>query len=161
MRLATLAGSIVVLVLVSGCEEDSVGLGDETFSATLTGGGEVPAVTTAASGDVDFAHDVSEAELEFSLSVDDMTDITAAHIHLGEPGENGPVVAFLFDPAAPITVNALTIISSGEITAGDVNTAQGFDGTFASLMEEIRAGRAYVNVHTVANPDGEIRGQIM
>jgi hypothetical protein len=64
---------------------------------------------------------------------------TAAHVHLGAVGLNGPIVF-------PLTVGAGTLSATYTPTAGD--------------LANLRAGNWYVNVHTVANPGGEIRGQL-
>ena len=90
-----------------------------------------------------------------------IADATAAHIHSGAPGSNGDVRVTLFTGQAtgggtgtaspPMTGQ----LATGTFTASDV---QGI--SFETLVEEMRAGNAYVDVHTMASPDGEIRGQI-
>jgi len=84
-----------------------------------------------------------------------------AHIHLGARGQNGPIVAFLlpFD-AAGVDFEEGDEIAEGKLTDADVIERPGFDGTVAALVERMRQGRAYVNLHTTAFPAGEIRGQI-
>lgn len=79
--------------------------------------------------------------------------ITQAHIHVGPADGNGPAAVFLFGPADP---------GSDGLDFSDTVTAASLLGDFtaASVVEAIMAGNAYVNVHTEANPPGEVRGQI-
>jgi hypothetical protein len=49
-----------------------------------------------------------------------------------------------------------TVNASGTFTAS--NVASG--GTLAAVLDAMRSGGAYTDIHTAANPDGEIRGQI-
>jgi len=82
--------------------------------------------------------------------------MTAAHIHLGAAGSNGPVIAFLFGPNAAGT-NAIT--QSGDLTAANlVGPLAG--KTWAEFTAALNSGQLYVNVHSIANPGGEIRVQI-
>jgi hypothetical protein len=53
------------------------------------------------------------------------------------------------------------VIAGGVLTDADVVALDRFDPTIDSLAARMRQGRAYVNLHTTANPSGEIRGQIV
>ena len=147
-----LAAAVIVAALVAGAILPGRATAQSTFSATLSGDAEVPAVTTDASGS--FTATIADGALDFSLT-SDATGITASHIHLGGPDENGGVVAFLFGPADPAVD---TVDTSGTITVDDLLDvlAGDWDGFVAALND----GTAYVNVHTEANPPGEVRGQI-
>lgn len=118
---------------------------DLSYKAMLSGGNEVPPIETAASGMGMFTYNMDTKELMYEISVADIVDITAAHIHAGVAGENGPVVFGLFDgtgtfdPENPI---------SGSVTL-DMDQQ-------AMLVNKA----LYVNVHTTAYPGGEVRGQI-
>jgi hypothetical protein len=85
-----------------------------------------------------------------------------AHIHLGPVGETGPVVVWLYPDGPPpqeIPGRFDGVLAEGTITSENlVGPLAG--ATLADLIDEIQAGNAYVNVHTVQNPPGEIRGQI-
>ena len=85
-------------------------------------------------------------------------DVTQAHIHVGAEDGNGPVVAFLFGFVAEgVTTNG--VLATGTITSDDlVGPLAGM--SLADLVAALDSGGAYVNVHTLANPGGEIRGQI-
>ncbi len=146
----------------------------------LTGANSVPPVDTRASGRACFAlvgagHEgdqedvkarstltaftaVSEPRLDFAMTVKKITGVTQAHIHLGPPGVSGPIVAFLFDSPTPTgTVNGL--LSSGTIRPADL--VGPLAGNWAGFVADFEGGQLYVNVHTVAHPQGEIRGQIV
>jgi len=109
------------------------------IKVTLTGDQEVPSVKGAGNGTGTI---IIGADKSVSGSVK-TTGIagTAAHIHEAAPGKNGPVVI-------PLTKNGDTYA----VPAG----AKLSDAQFASF----KAGNLYVNAHTAANPDGEIRGQL-
>lgn len=126
-------------------------LSGDRFVAALGGANEVPAVMTDATGVTTFAADTDT--VDHLTLVYDLVGTTAGHIHLGDPGENGPVVTFLYGPAAAMNVDG--ILSSGSVGAMDLVA-----GTIGDLLDVMRGGFAYVNVHTVDNPGGEIRGQI-
>ncbi|MGH9196767.1 MAG: CHRD domain-containing protein, partial [Acidimicrobiia bacterium] len=93
------------------------------------------------------------------LTVLQGVDVTQAHIHCGEPGENGPIVVFLAGLAPRgIDVDGNWIRDASFSDRHITNPACG--ETLAELAQAMREGRTYVNVHTVANPGGEIRGQL-
>lgn len=132
-------------------EEDDNGDDDERkFRADLSGDEEVPAVDTDASGEIEMELDDDGTELEYELDVDDIVDVVAAHIHMGEEGENGDVV---------VTLEHDDDRSEGTITEDHLEGPLA-GGELADLIELIEDSNAYVNVHTEENPDGEIRGQL-
>jgi hypothetical protein len=128
------------------------------FKAMLSGGNIVPPVKTMASGEASFHLGMDGKALAFKLTVSGIRDITAAHIHIGKKGENGPPVVFLFHgPEKGGLFNGT--LAEGTITAKDLfGPLKGL--TVKDLMAEIDSGDAYVVVHTEQNPGGELRGQI-
>lgn len=134
------------------------------FTADLSGSQEVPAVTTTADGRGSIKIEEADDEIRFKVRVDDMTAVTQAHLHCAPTGQNGPIVAFLsglipggFDQdglLAAATLKDANIVA----TAADcqLNAIADID----DLVEAIRAGNIYMNVHTIAHPTGEIRGQL-
>ncbi len=84
--------------------------------------------------------------------------MTAAHIHLGAKGKNGPPVANLFTGPKKEGIFSGTL-ADGTLT--DENLMGSLAGKpLSSLVDMIKKGNAYVNVHTDKYPDGELRGQI-
>ncbi len=106
---------------------------------SLTGASEVPAVTTTASGSGTVT--VKDCAVSAKITTTGMTP-TAAHIHEGAAGSNGPVIV-------PFT-------KTGDNTFEAPVAAKFTDAQCASY----KAGRTYVNVHSAKNPGGEIRAQL-
>ena len=147
-------GIAILTVLASSLALSATG----TFKATLTGKEEVPAVTTAAEGSAVFELSADGKALAYVLTVKDIENATAAHIHAGKVGENGGVVVGLF--AGPKKEGKFSgELAKGTITADKLTGSLG-GKTVADLVEMLRSGGAYVNVHTTRNPPGEIRGQV-
>jgi hypothetical protein len=130
-----------------------------TFHAILEGDEEVPPVDSDAKGAAIFRTSNDGTELNYTLIVANIEDVTAAHIHLAPRGENGDIVAFLFDPAEPIEGRTNGVLAEGTITSEDL-VGPLAEATLSELIDEMEAGNTYVNVHTVEHPSGEIRGQI-
>jgi hypothetical protein len=155
---------VVVALAAAGATALATGGGGKNFSTKLTGFQEVPAISTGASGSFDAKLDGDELTYELSYSGIEGGTAVAAHIHLGQRGVNGGVIAFLCGggdkPACPATAGTVT----GVIDPADVigPAGQGIaPGEFDELINAMRAGVTYANVHS--DPmwlGGEIRGQI-
>ena len=144
---------MVVALLVSS---DLVAAQGADFVADLSGSQVVPPRETDATGQATFRLSPDANALTFELSVTDLEDVIASHIHCASIGENGPVGVSV-SGGAPGLVNGL--LAQGIITAPDTRNGCGW-ASFASIVDGIRSGNTYVNVHASANPLGEIRGQI-
>jgi hypothetical protein len=119
----------------------------QTFTAKLTGKDEVPPINTQATGMAQFQLSSDGKELNYDLSTTNLQGFMMAHIHQGKSGENG-------QPVAPLQMG------KGKVSSSD------FQGPLAGkqisdLVDLMKNGGAYVNVHTNQNQNGEIRGQIM
>ncbi len=124
------------------------------LKATLSGGQEVPPVVSAGIGSALVTPSDDLSSLDFTLITANLLNTTAARIHVGPPGVDGPII---FDLATGLFGSPVT----GTLTAADLQPQplQGIN-TLADAARAILSGRAYVNVHTGANPAGEIRGQL-
>ncbi|MGH9979703.1 MAG: CHRD domain-containing protein, partial [Nitrososphaeraceae archaeon] len=130
----------------------------QDYDANLTGDAEVPPVTTNATGLAELEVNDDGDEMSFDIQVEDMEGATQAHIHQAREGVNGDVVVGLFNSTEPTDVNDGTL-EDGDFTAEDfVGPLQGQN--MSDLVDLMDNGQAYVNVHTEANPGGEIRGTI-
>jgi hypothetical protein len=131
----------------------------QEFSANLTGDAEVPPVTTNATGSAEFNLNDDGDEMSYDLEVEDIEGVLFAHIHQGSDSENGPIVVTLFNATDGPTDEIDGTLESGDFAAEDFEgPLQGQNMT--DLVDAIESGQAYVNVHTEANPPGEIRGTI-
>lgn len=130
----------------------------KTFVAHLRGSNEVPPVVTDATGSAHFRLSKDGTTLNYTLVVENIRRATEAHIHLGRKGQNGPIVAFLYG-LNKRGVSARRGVVRGTISAKDlVGPLAGHP--LHALLHAMIFGNTYVNVHTVQNPEGEIRGQI-
>ena len=109
-------------------------------SIALSGAQEVPPVTTQASGtgsiSVGYDKAVSGSVTTTGIAA------TAAHIHVGAAGSNGPVIV----PLAKTSDNTWSVPAGSRLT----------DAQYDSY----KAGNLYVNVHSAKNPGGEVRAQL-
>jgi hypothetical protein len=124
--------------------------GQTLFRATLSGANETPARATAATGSAGFTIDGDR--VLYAIEAHQITNVLLAHIHSGAAGVNGPVRVDLFLGPVKEAVNGRLV--EGSFTAADVRGV-----TYETLIEQMRTGAAYVNVHTTQYPSGEIRGQ--
>lgn len=113
-----------------------------SWTAKLEGSQEVPPVTTSAGGSVSFTFDDASKVLSGTITITGLSDtnVTLVHIHSGAAGQNGPVEATLGQP------------SSGTIQVNQTLTA--------AQEAALDKGELYVNIHTAANQNGELRGQL-
>jgi hypothetical protein len=160
-------------VIAAGCAMAfGVGAaGAETVQARLKGVNEVPSVSTGASARFRATIDAAAGSINWELEYAGLqADATQAHIHFAQRHTTGPITVWLCGSATnpgpagtqPCPARAGTI--SGTITAANVlaspATQQLPAGGFAQLVDAMRAGATYANVHTTVSPGGEIRGQI-
>jgi len=154
-------------VLVGGL---AAAQGFKQVRVELTGRQEVPAVSTAATGELRATIFNDDSALTYELSYAGLEGtVTQAHIHLGQHSVNGGIAVWLCSnlasPPTPAGVQACPLAGTitGTITAADVvgPAGQGVaPGQFAELLAALRDGLTYVNVHTTLVPGGEIRSQI-
>lgn len=137
---------VAAILFATGCSQTSgrqtsSRMGAESASTpALTGAQEVPAVNTQASG-VSRIAVIGDKTVTGSVEVRDL-NATAAHIHQAAAGQNGPVIITLEKTADNVwSVPGNTILSSAQFDA-------------------YRSGNLYVNVHSAAHPNGEIRAQL-
>lgn len=132
------------------------------FTANLSGNESVPQVDTQAKGNATFNLSDDGTVLHYKLMVENIENITMAHIHLAPAGMNGPVVAWLYPKMPPAVL--IPGLFSGLLAEGDITSAN-LTGPIAGqplnvLLESMMKENTYVNIHTGKYPDGEIRGQI-
>lgn len=131
------------------------------YSALLSGDNEVPPVASDDRGRAALVDFGTELWATITIQPGSASTVTAAHIHAGQPGDNGPVLAVLLDAAGFPELGGGRLVQSF-VTDADlaVVDAAAFDGNYSTLIRMLKAGEAYINVHTSENPAGEVRGQI-
>jgi hypothetical protein len=154
---------IASLTLGGECDDDDDPMGpdeDPEFEASLTGAAERPdPVTTDATGDAGI--DFDEETVRYFIEVEDITDVTLAHIHVGDANTAGPIVVELFNAGGtPVSFTTRGTLVDDTFTEADIQAAGGIE-TLGDLLDAMEAGNTYVNVHTSANEAGEIRGQLV
>ena len=119
----------------------------QTFTAKLSGSNEVPPVTTSATGMAQFQLTADGSQINYKLNATNLNNFMMAHIHQGKASENGPPVT------APLSMG------SGKITASDLQGPLA-GKQLSDLINLMKTGGTYTNIHTQTNQNGEIRGQI-
>jgi hypothetical protein len=140
LRRGSLTAAIALVAAFGGFATAAVAQGTVKQDVVLSGSNEVPPVTTTASGKGTVTVN-ADRSVAVSVTVTGMTP-TAAHIHEGAAGANGPVVV-------PFT-------KKGEDTFVAADDAKLTESQYASF----KAGNLYINVHSAKNPGGEVRAQL-
>ncbi|MCO8245745.1 MULTISPECIES: CHRD domain-containing protein [unclassified Haladaptatus] len=134
----------------------------ELFSTrTMMGEGEVPSNDSDGQGVAVFRR-TTDGTLDYGLLAFELeAPVTKAHIHVGKPGENGPHVVSLIDADATgeQTVHGANAIATGAISDDDL-VGPYEESSLDKLVSEMADGNTYVNVHSEAYPEGEIRGRL-
>lgn len=179
-KILSLAGCCVLLVAAGAIadrgENDGRGrMEGEKIHANLIGWQEVPSI--ASGGTAVFRARIADDDKSFDweLTYSGLTDVTQAHIHVGERAVSGNIFVWLCGNSPPLATKPAGVQAcptsagtiTGTATAADVipsaaaTAAQSIaTGEFSKVLDAIRAGVAYANIHTLAHPPGEIRGQI-
>ena len=165
MTRLSIVTALLGLLLFSGMAQG------ENIDARLLGYNEVPSVATVAHGEFRARINRDDQSIDYDLTYDGLQgSVRQAHIHFAQPHVNGSIVIWLCGTASfpgPAgtqvcpqggTING-TITSASVITAS-TSSQQVDAGDLDKVIAAIRAGAAYVNVHTDPSPGGEIRGQI-
>jgi len=147
-------------LLSAGCNDATEG--KELFQADLSGDNEVPARSTGASGACGFV--LTGNRVDFSISTKGLSSpVVGAHIHIGAAGANGPVRVPFIGPnlAGTNTVTPFNAPDPGILIENSFGASDVTGGlTLDDVVNAMRSGNAYCNVHTTTFPGGEIRGQI-
>ena len=121
------------------------------YGGPLSGAQEAPPVVTSATGQGIVVISADGSTVTYLVTYSGLSGtVAAAHIHTGAVGIAGGVILPLTAGPSPMTgtLTAANFAASGSVT------------TFAQAVAAIRAGTTYFNLHTAANPGGELRGQI-
>ncbi|MVN74844.1 CHRD domain-containing protein [Hymenobacter sp. HMF4947] len=143
--------ALAALTLTTACKKNDDSTPTPAVSTTmqvsssLTGAQEIPAVTTSATGAMTGTYDTSTRVLTYAVTYAGLSSApTGGHLHLG-----GPTVA-----SGPVSI-AFTNVATSPITGTVTLSTTQADALLAS------GGGMYVNLHTTANGNGEIRGNVV
>ncbi|MGH7048219.1 MAG: CHRD domain-containing protein [Stellaceae bacterium] len=164
------AGCVALWGGVAHADEYSARLSGFNVTGGL-GAGETGAILTNATGRLQLDLDRTSQTATYTLSFSGTTSaVTMAHIHLGKVHVAGGIMVWLCQTTAKQSPVASTPYCpatggsvSGTITAASIVAIPGQNvtaGNFGELVAALATKTAYVNVHTVNFPAGEIRGQI-
>lgn len=154
------------LALAAGASGSAGGHGREgsrdEFEATLSPDEAVPPEYEPApcgEGAATFRIRESEERIDFDLRLDDVQGVSGIHLHRGTAGENGPHVAEIFngEPTGDVG-DFFSLSATGSITADD--RSHEFDGSFGEVVDLIREGRTYLQVHRGEEGTEVIRGAL-
>lgn len=134
----------------------------ENHRTHLTGDEEVPPNDGRGQGQAVFKVSGDGSSVSFRLMIANIENTLMAHIHLAPAGSNGPIVVWLRPSGPPpqlVPGRFDGVYAEGTFTAANlVGPLAG--RPLSDLVDAMRAGNTYVNVHTTQFPPGEIRGQI-
>jgi hypothetical protein len=151
--------------------------GDEEVFTPATVGGPTPA-DSRAQGEAVFRVSDDGSSVDFRLIASNIDNVIMSHIHCGRPGENGPIRMWLYPNIGPSGAQGPNgsgphdgVLASGTFNPTGVTCPASAVGTLMPLLDAMRAGLTYVNVHTNDGvdgtntgpgdfPGGEIRGQL-
>jgi hypothetical protein len=167
-RRIRLAAAVAVVAIASVTTVAVAGGGNQVRER-LTGDQEVPVVLTGAEGT--FKATISSDRVDYELQYEGLEgNITQAHIHIGQRLANGGIAVWLCGTATnpgpagtPICPPSPATVTDSFTAADVVGTAatQGIaPGEFDELVDAIRDGFTYANVHSSLSPGGEMRGQL-
>ena len=131
------------------------------FQAVMTGRAEVPPNSSTGVGLGSFLLSRDGTTLYYSLEVTGASSpVSATHIHQGRRGQTGEIVVNLCGAGSAPGCGTEGVIVTGSITAGSlVGPLAGHP--LSDLLNALRSGTAYANVHTVNIGTGELRGQVL
>ncbi len=153
--LSVMLAAALVLAFAAAAQAN---MGKKHYTAKLTG-----LDGSKASGKATFKLSEDGTTLHYKITASNIENLTMSHIHLGPPGKDGPVAAWLYPSGPPPTMK--DGMFEGTLAEGDIK-AENLQGDLkgkplSALIEKLDAGEAYANIHTKGKPGGEVRGQIM
>ena len=160
-RVALVAFAFIAVTTLARADH---GRGKNSLKASLDGYHEVPAVSSTGTGELRLRINADDS-IDYELTYADLegATTTASHVHLGQKSVNGGVSFFLCGGGGRPACTPGSGSFSGTVTAANIigPAGQGIaPAEMAEVLEALRSGVTYVNVHTDKHPGGEIRGQI-
>lgn len=164
---------LISLVAAAACFAIPAQAADSVFTAAMDGAQCLPEpIRTAATGTVELRLSADSKKINYKITLDKLLNPSQADLHIGAASQNGQPVVKLWPlgDAAAKRGEVTGVLAEGSFDAGDF-TGPMTGSPMSDLLDEIRAGNTYVNVHTYDGVDppysgpgdyrvGEIRGQL-
>ena len=166
--------SLTIIALVA-CSSSALAQPGKKIDESLSSFEEVPALSTPGGGTFRARIAKDGSAIAWELSYRNLeSDVIMAHLHFENETNNGPIVVWLCDntgngpagiqdcPEQPATIDGTIVaadVSSTGASAAAIAAGLGA-GELDELIDAIRAGAIYVNVHSESRPGGEIRSQL-
>jgi len=163
---------LVTLAAALSCFAFPAQAAETVFVAKMDGAQIQPEpVKTSATGEVVFRLSADGKKVAYKVTVEKLSNVSAADMHLGSESQNGPLVVKLWPQGAPAKKGEFSgVLAEGTFDAADFQGSM-VGSPMSDLAEELKGGRVYVNVHTSDGKDppnsgpgdyrlGEIRGQL-
>ncbi len=161
-----------VFGVTGGSQADVItDFGSIYFAATVTAAQEGSTITSPGSGTFTGALHKGNGAFDYAATITGLdlggqtastTDnVTAAHFHLGAPGTNGGIVFGFIGTPNNETDNDTVVNAAAGTIKGQWDASEGNGTTLTAQVANLMTGQLYFNVHTSANPGGEIRGQVL
>lgn len=163
MRFKQLTAALLITAFTfSACEKRNEVEGTESLNITMSGAQEAPPVTTTATGSIVGTYDKAARVFTYTVQWSGLSGpVAGMHVHgPADPGFNAGILQ--------------NIIASGSVSGGvtiaNPGAAYGTSGSISGRLNvdnvkikeaELLAGKYYINIHTAANPGGEIRGNLV
>ncbi len=144
------------------------------FRTTLSSAEEVPpagvVIISTAEGKVKIKVDEKSRTAKYDLKITEpINNVLQAHLHRGASGSNGPIAVWLYPSAPPLSL--IPGVTEGRLARGEFGPSNlcfsstapyctNGVGDWDRFVADLESGNVYANVHTVAYPGGEIRGQL-
>jgi hypothetical protein len=172
LAMPTIRHILVTLAAALSCCAFSAQAAEMVFVAKMDGAQNLPEpIKTPATGEAILKVSADGKKVAYKVTVDKLTNIGSADLHLGGESQNGPLVVKLWPHGvAPKKGEFSGVLAEGTIEPGDFLGSMA-GSPMSDLIEELKAGMVYVNVHTNDGQDppnsgpgdyrlGEIRGQM-
>jgi hypothetical protein len=152
--------AVLAIAVVGIACSDDVSPPVTEWDAVLSGGNEIPAVSTTGAATADFALTSAGDSVDYTVTITAplSSTVTQAHIHTGATTANGNISVWLCHTSGGTNVPAGTPACAAGTANGVLIT--GRTAVSAATVTSMRAFGTYVNVHTTNNTGGEVRGQL-
>jgi len=151
---------IAAAFALAACGGSSNPSSTEFATVSMTGGNEVPPRTSAGTGSATYS--VNGTTVNYTITYAGLSGPpTVSHIHVGTPTVSGGVVVPFTGLPTTATGSFSGTFTASNVSAGSAGGVTVTAGSLDSLLQAFKNGNAYTNIHTTANPGGEIRGQIL